>query len=362
MKKLSISVMNLLIVLMAFAPGWGGTVGDIDGDGVIGLSEAIHALRVTAGMQAQAQVQTYDLSQCLFVPGHFLFRGSDGSYERDENFFQTVKGKNTFVRTIIGRGAVNLLYYYSIGDSRILGDGLRVESNPAYTVWYDPPIILGDMTMKIGDRFFAAGIRTMEYENPPAPMPQSSSGFLQEYRFVGVEDVSTPAGMFENCLALLSDNGASWTLRFYAPGIGLVKEIGTSGSIYYELVYGQVGERTYPEGLTLCGGSYVKSRDGNPLEGWSSDFLLEYNPLSHPVKGSIVFWGTQEYVGGVYFQSNGINVVSDDGLHFSPDPAVYGDSAPVLNLTIQDNVISGTYAFRNDYAQEILLTMTGHCD
>jgi hypothetical protein len=66
-KTLIVSIVLLSLIGMAFA----GTVGDINGDGDVGLEEAIHALQVMSGLQSEITVE-----ECITCPAPGILNGT----------------------------------------------------------------------------------------------------------------------------------------------------------------------------------------------------------------------------------------------------------------------------------------------
>lgn len=59
----------------------------------------------------------------------------------------------------------------------------------------------------------------------------TSSIVIRMYTFLGIEDVTVPAGTFVNCLKIYRDRGNNATISWYAPGMGWVKRV-YSSSVY----------------------------------------------------------------------------------------------------------------------------------
>lgn len=58
-----------------------------------------------------------------------------------------------------------------------------------------------------------------------------------QYRHAGVEKISTPAGVFSNCVKIETRNGDGRVVEvWYAPGVGMVKRINTSSQVTETLV------------------------------------------------------------------------------------------------------------------------------
>ncbi len=97
-----------------------------------------------------------------------------------------------------------------------------------------------------------------------------------------------------------------------------------------------------------CSGSWTRTSEGDPAG--SGEFSLGYRFVNGDMSGRITF----NDLGGPGSHREFV-VISEDGIHFAPDPGVYGDNPPDLSLAISGQGVSGTFVY-------MLMTAFAHYD
>lgn len=227
----------------------------------------------------------------------------------------------------IGSQYIKYLGYYNPGNST------------APTAVMIPPYIIGARTMEPGAIAFTV------YQNSASP----ASLDIAETVFLGLEDVTVPAGIFTNCLKALSRTSYSTNLSYFAKGVGMVKrqsvQSNSSTGSTLTLMSARVGGANYPNGSThyLGLGTWNKTLNGESVQ--TGSFTMPFT-LPAPT-------GTQLYLHG--FSTNnlplGVPLSSPDGVNFT------GTTTPA-NLTVQGNTITGTVTYSTDVTYTVTLAGT----
>jgi hypothetical protein len=315
---------------------WGGTLGDVNGDGAVGLPEAVHALQVSSGIRPQGVTAQYDFAEYFMFPGTLEFSVKNLSQTEQQRY--EYNGTSDITKVTVNGEEV--LWYGGVDCYQITPEGVfcRGYKSASETVWYDKPEILGSRNMTPGDMF------TNFYEDPPG------SGYLRytETIFLGTEDVTTPAGTFKGCLKMLqkyhSQTSQTTSIRYYAKGIGRVKRTFISGysAQDHQLVSARIGTTVIPTGVLYYSGSGTWT-DNATTPARTGTLAFRY------AHGAGPYWGRLTRV-GFYPPSTpegsptdrSMTVKSDDGVHFADWSPVTG-SQPMLSMTIENETITGGY-------------------
>jgi hypothetical protein len=272
---------------------WGASWGDVNGDGSIGIPEAIYALQMSSGIRPLGGTQRYDMVEYFMSPGTYEYRQKN--YGTNMSPFvsqgisivsrETLGGKEYLV-------ANNGLDYYLIQSTGLLYSGYK--SSPTSEIkWFPSPILVGSRSMASGDVF------TNFYEDPAGTL------LYRDYTFLGIEDVTVPAGTFVGCLKYLlrvqTSASIQTQVQYYAPGVGMVKRTrlqtsyGTSWNGYTnELVSARIG--TTSIGVAPFGSSgwwdlYVPAVQAQKVDAYfmrsSGSAISGVNLLNTPISGTI---------------------------------------------------------------------------
>jgi hypothetical protein len=346
MKKM-VGIVSVWLCMLGLA--WGGTLGDVNGDGAVGLPEAIHALQVSSGIRPQGVTPRYDMAEYALILG--TFEGQQKNYgSLIQNQYATQGFASVTQETVNGKEffVYNGTDYYQINSQGIFYSGYKSGSE---TRWFTTPVIVGSRSMSPGDVF------TNFYEDPPG------SGTLnyREYTFLGIEDVTVPAGAFPGCLKIVLKQQtpiyARTTMSYYAHGVGRIKQdrlhtpySGSWSGYTNELVSAKIGTNVIPANVVYHAGGGVWNRTAGGLPSGSGSFTWRFSLPNLPA------WGTVTLVGINPSPSPDMTLplVSQDGIHFSaswyPIPAIIN-----FNLTVDQGMITGTYT----PAEGTEVTLTG---
>ena len=346
MKKLFLLVLFCL-VFVTVIPVWGGAVGDINSDGAVGLPEAIYALQVASGISStsiEPAISNVDLAEYFFVKnGEYLYQKTVYPWYIQPTVSivsyycgsEMVNGVNmlTIEETGVGKS------YYEINSSGIVCTGYPSDNaaTPS-TTWVTPPIIKGTRDMAKGD-IFTNFFLPVDLSSASSYLPLS----YEEDIFVGIEDVTVPAGTFPKCLKLLRKDYFYISVDYYAKSVGIVKRIttlaGSSPTSVYpnvmDITFARIGDTTYPDNI-LCLGSGTWSRTIDGTSSGSGNFTMPIFLQDGKAIGQVIL--TDYY----YVASDlVVSIVSDDSVHFVADPAIYGDNPPDCSITVSNGTISG---------------------
>jgi len=168
-------------------------------------------------------------------------RNHDGNlYTEVWSFDRTSPGD--IVRTEIATDAAGLAYRCRINvfqakpesynwTQNIVCDGNTVPPTPIQTINFDPSVVLLTDSMSPGIAWGTAGVQVSDTS------ATFSSFFTDKNVILGVEDVTVPAGSYENCLKIhkLREYGSLFTrVEWLCPNIGLVKRV-HSANVLLEL-------------------------------------------------------------------------------------------------------------------------------
>lgn len=345
---------------------WGGTLGDVNGDGTVGLPEAIHALQVSSGIRPLGATQSYDIADYFYVEGgNYEYRRTIYNYTATTGATPQKFGYDLMMsvvrETVDGK---DLLFvggwdYYLADPSGLLYKGYRASTTSGYeSRWFTPPILIGSRNMTPGEGF------TTFYEDPGAP----GQLLYREYIFLGTENVTVPAGAFSGCLKILKKTQTPTYSRtevaYLARGVGNVKvsrlmitypasgstnSTNTWSGYTEELVNARIGANAYPSNAVFYSGGGVWNGTVNGQPSGPGSFTWRFSLSTLPAWGMITLVGFNPNTSDMTMP-----LVSQDGIHFSASwyPVTPG---PDFNLTVSGGTISGTYQL----GTESIVTLTG---
>ena len=346
MRTRLLAIVSFFILCFAAIPlSVAGPAGDIDADGKIGLPEAINALTVTAGLRTAASDTTYDIAD-YHDPSNSTYTYTEEKFiSATGAVFKTVFTNTVADGTVSGRnlqifsyngGILKGIQQYQIFDGQnVTAVGTYVSGIPA-TFWYTPGYRKGGPGMRVGDVVGSPYINDW------------GTGKRLAYRedlFLGTEDVTVPAGRFDNCLKIRTrvDTG-DFYIAYLARNVGLVKIVGNvpSGSTPYSYIWELIsatvdGSPVPPEGVNICSaqGQWTQP-SGAPTNG---NFSFYFNSQKQPIYLTLVLDGLAHQPGTLY-------LFSSDGSHFIADSTVYGtENLPDITLTLGSGAITGTYTY-----------------
>jgi len=349
MKKYTRMLAVFFILLTGNAQA--GVTGDANGDGVVGLPEAVYALQVASGIRPLSSGSTtYDFAEYFNVNNSeykylsTFFTGTESTSYTTPITYQystkNVQGMNMLVKTDPG-----IEYYYLIDTDKVVSKGYNVLSSSTF-YWYDPPIVIGARKMVIGDSFL-----TLYKTSPWNPYTAS------EYTFGGLETVTVPAGTFSDCIKMINKNstvlvqgsGSSYnsqvSVNYYARNVGMVKSMSTSG-FKVELTNAHVGGVSYPTGVILKEGQGTWNKMQGTTLAASGTFNMHFatSPLPNQTMLRLNNFGTGSQ--GPLTAPTNFYINTEDGVHFSGYfiPGVQ-PIAPDITLSVQNNSITGVYNY-----------------
>ncbi|WP_136808725.1 hypothetical protein [Desulfosediminicola flagellatus] len=257
----SISIVGLAL-LCSGTIGNTAVIGDVNGDDLVGLPEAINALKISAGMTGTV---SEDVKVYNFLDYYYQ---DNAKYVYKETWFDDEYGtpiisfitRTSDIETVEGQPRYSIDWGNGIDYATVSGDTVSFTLFTE-TGWEDsipqPPIPFGKTEMKVGD------IIPSVYQWESDLKPQ-----FRKYVFEAVENVTTPAGSFDNCLMITREIAGSQNLRveYFAKSIGLVKRIYISYNYRSsrELVAADI-DSTIQLGneVTTCEGTF--SKDGQTV-------------------------------------------------------------------------------------------------
>ncbi len=347
MKKL---IFVLVFFLGCYGVVWADTVGDINNDGQVGLEEAVHALQVTSGMKTATSSDslTYDMEEYMEQAGcTYYYREieyASGEVRTGVGVHslanETVNEQAVLASTIEAGMWAGDVDYSVIGDAKIEYLGYKWGGDETYD-WYDPPVVIGLRSIKTDDKIL--NIFTNSYNKIR----------YREYTFLGIENVTVPAGTFNDCIKILqkrSHNGIC-NISYKAKGIGTVKNTRSdaSGNGYIqELTNVKKADGTYLSDNTICSGQGIWAADG--MTPNSGSLYMAYISQNLPIYTSVTLSGFSGWPNTFYLKSS-------DGSNFSPDPEAYSD-LPDISITIENNQISGAYHY-SDWDGNFMISLSG---
>ncbi|WP_136808722.1 hypothetical protein [Desulfosediminicola flagellatus] len=277
------------------------TVGDIDGDNLVGLPEAINALSIAAGgSEITTGTKSYNFLEYFFQDkSTYIYTSTTISIDEPPGTFDKVIHSELSQEN--GENLLVIHYnndtdYVSISENVLsfskftYPDYSQYPTSPILIEQYPtPPIKFGLTNMKVGET-----LRTIYQRFPDTPF------IIREYTFLGIEDVITPAGLFPDCIAIKRtlSNWSSNRIEYFAKGVGRVKRVvtGTSDNYYStveELISGNIDGTHYGNDMTLCKGTAIDS-DQKSFDISISIRLLDDNTA----EGTFNLhseWGTDSY-------------------------------------------------------------------
>ncbi|WP_300464172.1 hypothetical protein [Desulfobacula sp.] len=349
MKKVVLMMIFIVGIIVSVSVVWAEAVGDVNGDGVVGMPEAISALQVSTGTRSalSTNIPTYNFSEYFNIDGaEYLYhevwtsKSNDGTYNSSESdYFVKTTTESTGEQITYVQDWGDWVYYFSVINSVIVK--IKEENfyqNPPTITTYSPPYAIGSTQMKVGDAFTTAF--ATNNSNPPV---------IREYTFLGLEDVATPAGTFQGCLKIrrVRSDRSGISLYYYAKNVGVVKEIycyEDNGGIY-ELTAANIDGTTYGGELTSCTGTFTDSSTQA-----TGHFRLGYVYAGTKYEGHLTVFSSP--------YSEQYDITSQDGITFTcpyPDPNFPGSFG---SLTIQNGIISGTV---DGWDQGVQYILNGTC-
>ncbi len=231
---------GLAVMIFLSPPAWSECPGDIDLDGDVDakdLSELALNFGSTGCSTSTVNLEDYRApSGMVKIVNIRRFTKEDPWYS--DTTLTVTSGENVATWT------------YENGSSTKYYDDREEYYDPEDTLYatrtYSPSSIetLPDVTKRIGESWGGHFVSTLEYFQEP----QGSTVNVWAITLLGIEDVTVPAGTFQNCIKILINRGNQTTsmIRWYAPGIGWVKRVyestSTSGGTIYEVTAYQVPE------------------------------------------------------------------------------------------------------------------------
>lgn len=232
----------LLAVLALPLQSYSDPSGDINGDGHVGLPDAITTLQIVSGIRTSVP-QTIDFRDYLWQPGlkydyirnACLLENHEWEYYTEEYFVAAsmiVLGNTPVMRVEEQQeGLPSIRSYYSIKDgkvSQIAYSFFRPDENTESVNCFYPPVAIGTSTTGIGDKF--SNVYSWNWSTNISECTSLQGNvppWFVEYIFIGFENVTTPAGTFTECLKLSRTDTRTPGIRFeyYAKNIGLVKTV-----------------------------------------------------------------------------------------------------------------------------------------
>ena len=333
----TMNFLYLLILLLIISDfSLADSPGDINNDHVIGLPEAIYALGVTAGVYDQKNLETYDFKNYFFVDGSEFFYKKNyydeiagqnlDIYEYVHHLAKEINGQKTFIECWYSGSTYQEYYtinyltlYLAIGDY--------------WNGWYDGHIQVASTSFAPGDVFSSL------YKINALP-------YWCEYKFLGLEDVETQAGVFKDCLKISKINAYEWGILFsyYALNTGLVKQVYASSNDSYilELIATKNKTATYPDNLD------IKRYNGswNIASTSTSDSITFFYLPQNGNLGTLIFHNFP-FIG----QYKTISLESTDGLTFVPC-----NSTENISASLSGTSIIGSYTY--PYIDETTLENT----
>lgn len=230
----------------------GDILGDVNGDGQVGLPEAINALQVTAGMLTSTTTLSPSFNFLDYTHQDnsvYLYRATNyttsdppsTSYSYSNSALQTINGEEYMVVSYPDEINFMKVQENAVVLTHIIYNGQEETVTPA--------IPYGYTDMKIGDIF--SSIFMWSDGNMPR---------YREFTVQGLEDVTTIAGTFEDCLKIsrVDSNTSRIIIYYLAKDIGRVKTAFMSQSSSYieELVSANVGgSQLVGDSFTTCEGT-----------------------------------------------------------------------------------------------------------
>ncbi len=314
---------------------WGAAPGDLNGDGAVGIPEAIHALQVASGVRQPQGTTPYDLAEYTLIPGTLELRQTNYANGAAPYTAQgmSVVGKET----VDGQEFfVDGMDYYKIDPQGVFYSGYKSGSEMR---WNNPAVMIGSRSMLPGDVFTSFWLDSV-----------SGTPSFRDTAFLGVEDVTTPAGTFTGCLKMLEKRQTTTsvrsTLTYYARGVGRVKQMRlisylnpSNWSGYTsELVSAKIGTTVIPANVVYYAGGGVWNRTVNGEPSGSGSFTWKMSLPNLPAWGSVTLVGFNTSPSAPDFT---MSLASDDGTHFSA--SWYTAVATDFNVTIGGGTITGTF-------------------
>lgn len=333
-----------LLFFSGISQSVGGSIGDLNADGRIGLDDAINALSVAAGLRTAPSDITYNIDEfrCKSNSEYVYIEKSGDDYGIHNRILtlsvsnETVNG--TVFQTLNYNGGLedgNKIYQLFDGKNLIIaGETDRYEQK-----WFSPGFIKGSVGMKIGDVFHSVSVIKRNYGDYLT---------FREILIMGQKNITVPAGRFNNCLVIRTINYDDIYLSYLAKNIGLVKFIGSHGGdsgepFVWELISANIEGSVFPsEGVNIClaQGQWTQVA-GGPQSNASGSFSFYFNSKKRPIYLSLSFNGLNRYPSIFY-------LISNDGIHFSADGTRYGaNNSPDISLTLSEGSITGNYEYNS---------------
>lgn len=350
MKKLLCTV---FICLYFVGAAWGGTLGDVNADGAVGLQEAIHALQVSSGIRPQGVTSTYDLADYYYMVGaRYAHRVT--SYSNSITTPYTYQYTGQVVQQLADGKILVEPDYLEINSTGVWYNGYK---SGAETRLFSTPVRIGSRAMSPGDIF------TTYYVDPA----NSSTLNYRQQTFVGIEDVTVPAGAFTGCLKFLTTIQTPTFERkdvtHYARGVGMIKReriqspFASSGTTppswlghKYELAEFKIGTSVFPVNSVFYSGTGTWQRTISGTPGASGVFTWDFSLPNLPAWGKLILYNYNSPSDLTAF------LISQDGVHFSIYVPSGSTGTTDFNITVSEGTISGTW---NNTFNETVVTLNG---
>jgi len=218
MKNFLIIIITGMVLIIGTV--WADTVGDIDADGKITLTEAMGSLQISSGSRVASYI-------------------TDKKYDMSEYSLSQSSGKKFWKQTQFGSGPaktdIGIIRFWeeNLNNQKVTAEkyeaGMWSEWNlieyskkyqylgySEYDVYslYDPPVTNSIDPWSPGQRIINMNVLKSDV---------SARMEFREYELLGVENVTVPAGTFENCLKILMRRALVGRTYLYY----LAKDIGT---------------------------------------------------------------------------------------------------------------------------------------
>jgi len=341
-KKKYFAIMYLVMCFYT-KPIYCEVIGDINDDNHVGLQEAIYALQITSGLKTTT-TNLIDFTEYFFISDatYYYKKNILNNNETYYNFYYTTSENidNEDILILSQPFKDNILYgcqyLFALRKGSICHIGYKDLKNGTVEV-YSPPQILGNNQINMNDTFATCS----EYQY----FVSQNKMFCSEYKFIGIEDVTTPAGSFTDCIKLLVnyhtinpnsyDGNSTFSLRYYAKNIGLVKHINTGSYVneVIELTFAKVGNNVYNQGniYNTCTGSYSFENAEGQQE--TDQFKLTYVQINDGFKGELVIIDDTSNI-----LINTAQISSDDGINFIGGNDIFNNE---VSFTIENQVMNG---------------------
>ncbi len=352
MKKICMLIVTGLILTAGMV--YAGTIGDINGDGKINLTEAVGALQVVSGKRVPAYTsdKTYDTRAYIFnqASGKKIYRQTKFVYNGNAQTgigvvkysMETLAGK-----TVIAKKYESGIWAESDSTDYYIGRKVLGWTNYGKISLFNPAVDTMKDTWALGEKIINMSVL-------------KTSGRDQIWfwgcELLGKEDVTVPAGTF-NCLKITvnrSEYGVH-EIIYMAKNLGIVKRIRSDlygRGFIWELMDVEKADGSYMfgKGKNICEVKGTWTADGITCNQGDSNCMNQGVFTMDYIKGDkTVFLALYNF----HWDSNAqtLSMITKDGINFSPDPNAYTadnnhdgkPDIPDISLAIDNGNITGTF-------------------